>query len=75
MTRRRFDRASQHSLTPHRPIRTKLTGFDQMNQTPTLDPYLKIRMPPVEWLEERIYWSESCIYKYIRQRNEERHES
>jgi hypothetical protein len=60
-TGRIFDRASQHSLTPHRSIRTKLTEFDQMKRTPTPDPYLKIRMPPVEWLEET-FFGPSLVY-------------
>jgi hypothetical protein len=25
------------------------------------------------WSDERIYWLESCIYKHLRQRNEQRH--
>ena len=57
-----FDRTIQKLCDAHRPSPAKVAEFDQIELMRTLNPYLRISMPPVEWSEARIYWLESCIY-------------
>jgi hypothetical protein len=46
---------------------------ENLDATRKFGRHQKIWTPPVGWLEERICWLESCIYKHSGQKNERHH--